>query len=97
MPDGLRRAVGSHVYGCDVCQEVCPWNATPPASGDPAWQPRPAWDMRSVLELSRMTDAELAAAMRDSAMRRTRARGLRRNVALAIDNVQDKEAGTLGG
>src|SRR5215831_2017935 len=44
MPPALAARMGSHVYGCDVCQEVCPWNAVAPASGDPAWQPRRAWD-----------------------------------------------------
>src|SRR6185369_6602335 len=44
IPEPLRPAVGTHVYGCDVCQEVCPWNAAPPVSEDPAWQPRAAWD-----------------------------------------------------
>ena len=37
----LADGIGSHVYGCDICQEVCPWNATAPTSDDPAWQPRP--------------------------------------------------------
>ena len=40
----LHGGVGSHVYGCDVCQEVCPWNAVAPKSDDPAWQPRSVWD-----------------------------------------------------
>ena len=97
IPDALHAAMGSHVYGCDVCQEVCPWNAAPPRSSDPAWQPRPAWDMRSVLELSRMTDADLAGALRGSAMRRTKADGFRRNVAVAGDNAQGQNAGPLGG
>src|SRR5215475_481277 len=44
IPVEFRDAIGTHVYGCDVCQEVCPWNATPPVSDDPAWQPREAWD-----------------------------------------------------
>ena len=88
IPDAHRAAVGSHVYGCDVCQEVCPWNAAAPRSGDPAWQPRPAWDAVDLLTLAQRTDHELTAALRGSPMKRTKARGLRRNVAVALDNVE---------
>src|SRR5579862_3919251 len=64
IPDALRSGVGSHVYGCDVCQEVCPWNATAPRSGDPAWQPRPDWDRVDLLTLARRTDDELENGLR---------------------------------
>jgi len=86
IPGEHRAAIGSHVYGCDVCQEVCPWNAVAPRSDDPAWQPRPAWDAVDLLALSRRSDDELDAALRGSAMRRAKARGLRRNVAIALEN-----------
>jgi epoxyqueuosine reductase len=82
-----REAIGSHVYGCDVCQEVCPWNAVSPRSEDPAWQPRTAWDRVDLLTLSRRSDDELAAALEGSAMRRADVRGLRRNVAAAQANI----------
>jgi epoxyqueuosine reductase len=88
IPDDLRPAVGLHVYGCDVCQEVCPWNAVAPASDDAAWQPRPAWDAVSVDALARRSDAELAKEMRGSAMRRAKVQGLRRNIAVALSNAQ---------
>jgi epoxyqueuosine reductase len=81
-----REAIGSHVYGCDLCQEVCPWNAVAPRSEDPAWQPRKAWDRVDLLTLSRRSDDELAAALEGSAMRRADLRGLRRNVAAAQAN-----------
>jgi epoxyqueuosine reductase len=81
-----REAIGSHVYGCDVCQEVCPWNAVAPRSADPAWQPRKAWDRVDLLTLSKRNDDELAAAMEGSAMRRADVPGLRRNVAAAQAN-----------
>lgn len=40
LPEPLDAEIGSHVYGCDVCQEVCPYNAVAPTTDDPAWQPR---------------------------------------------------------
>jgi epoxyqueuosine reductase len=87
IPDELRPGIGSHVYGCDVCQEVCPWNATSPVSEDSAWQPRPAWDLPALADLARLSAADLQAALRGSAMRRARPDGLRRNVAAALENV----------
>jgi epoxyqueuosine reductase len=80
VPEQFREAVGNHVYGCDICQEVCPWNATPPVSTDPAWQPRPAWDGVSVDDLAAASDDQLEAAMSTSAMQRTTVAGFRRNL-----------------
>jgi len=86
IPDALQPAIGSHVFGCDVCQEVCPWNATPTVSGDPAWQPRALWDGVDVAALDRMSDDDLRTAMKGSAMSRTKIAGLRRNIAVAARN-----------
>jgi epoxyqueuosine reductase len=86
IPDHLRASVASHVYGCDVCQEVCPWNAMAPRSADPAWQPRPAWDLPALVDLRQMTDREMQSALLGSAMKRAKPAGLRRNIDLATGN-----------
>jgi epoxyqueuosine reductase len=86
IPGDLAAGIGTHVYGCDICQEVCPWNQTAPVSSDPSWQPRPPWDARSVAELAGASDADLREAMRGSAMTRARVSGLRRNLAVALEN-----------
>jgi epoxyqueuosine reductase len=83
IPEQFREAVGNHVYGCDICQEVCPWNATPPVSDDPAWQPREAWDGVTVDQLGERSDEDLRQAMRGSAMQRTDIAGLRRTLGSA--------------
>jgi epoxyqueuosine reductase len=88
IPEPLRGAIGSHVYGCDICQEVCPWNAAAPRSDDPAWQPRPIWDAADIATLAAIDDDELASGLRGSAMRRTKAHGLRRNVGIALANAK---------
>ncbi len=82
----LVAGIGAHVYGCDVCQEVCPWNATAPASADPAWQPRPAWTLRALDDLEQASDDELRRSLQGSAMGRAKLAGLRRNVRMAREN-----------
>lgn len=84
----LEPAIGSHVYGCDICQEVCPWNAVAPTSDDPAWQPRPAWDTPALVDLLQMRDAQLETAVAGSAMKRAKTAGLRRNIAIAVENLR---------
>src|SRR5262245_26735526 len=84
IPAALAPSVGNHVYGCDICQEVCPWNQHAPVSSDPAWQPRQAWDGVTVGELAARTDDDLRAATRGSAMRRTKVARLRRLVEAAL-------------
>jgi epoxyqueuosine reductase len=89
IPEPLQASIGTHVYGCDVCQEVCPWNAVAPVSPDPAWQPRPVWDRTTVAKLSSIGDEALEEALAGSAMSRTRATGLRRNLRAASRNAQE--------
>jgi epoxyqueuosine reductase len=86
IPEPMRPAIGSHVYGCDVCQEVCPWNAVAPPSADPAWQPRRLWDLPAIDALAAAPDEELRQALKGSAMQRAKPAGLRRNIAIASAN-----------
>lgn len=89
----FRRAIGSHVYGCDICQEVCPWNQVAARSSDPAWQRRGVWADADLAGLAGMSDAELTEALRGSAMRRTKVAGLRRNIDAARDNAETTAEG----
>jgi epoxyqueuosine reductase len=91
MPDALRPAVGSHVYGCDICQDVCPWNRDAAVSTDPAWQPRPAFDRVQVRSLAARSDDDLRQALKGSPMKRAKIEGLRRNLAVALDNIDALE------
>jgi epoxyqueuosine reductase len=92
IPETLRPSLGRHVYGCDICQEVCPYNRPAPVSSDVAWQPRRGLDLPGLVELWRTPDAELRRLTRESAMTRAKLTGLRRNIATAIGNSGDDVA-----
>jgi epoxyqueuosine reductase len=92
IPEALREGVGDRLYGCDVCQDVCPWNVrfTQPL-GEPAYAPRPALagkDARTLArELLGMSQSEFSAAFKGSPMKRAKLRGLKRNAAVVLGNV----------
>jgi epoxyqueuosine reductase len=94
IPEEHREAIGRHAYGCDICQEVCPWNLTP-ATGrtdDGCWQPRPGLDRPRLLDLWERSDDELRTLLKGSAMKRAGVTRLRRNLAVAIGNSADPTA-----
>jgi epoxyqueuosine reductase len=92
IPEGQRDALGGHVFGCDICQEVCPWNAAPAVSSDPSWQPRPSVDRPKLADLWLRSDEELNAIAEGGPMTRPTLRGLRRNLAVALGNSADAGA-----
>jgi epoxyqueuosine reductase len=89
LPEQHRASLGAHVYGCDICQEVCPYNQAAPQSHDAPWQPRPGLDLPRMIALWQRPDTELRALIKGSAMTRAKLTGLRRNLAVAIGNTGD--------
>ncbi len=92
IPEADRDQLGTHVYGCDICQDVCPWNRAPLISTDLAWQPRPGLDAPTLAALWQRTDDELRKMLKGSPMKRAGVRRLRRNLAIAIANSGDATA-----
>lgn len=92
IPGEYRAALGNHVYGCDICQDVCPYNQPASSSADAAWQPRRGLQLPRLADLWRHSDADLHALVKGSAMTRAKLTGLRRNLAVAIGNSDDVEA-----
>jgi epoxyqueuosine reductase len=82
--DQSRRSwLGPQIFGCDVCQDVCPWNRRAAVSDDPAWQPRDGLAFPRLLDACRLSDAGWRALVKGSAMRRAGLVRLRRSLALA--------------
>lgn len=86
IPDLLRPLLGSLVYGCDICQDVCPWNRQAALSDRPEWTPRPAFDHADALALWRMSDAAIDEVIRGTPMERGGVVRLRRNLAVVLGN-----------
>jgi epoxyqueuosine reductase len=92
LPRDLREPMGDWVFGCDVCQEVCPWNHKPPPGREPAFRPRPDQAFPDLLEWVRLSPQSFKERFRDTALLRARRRGLVRNAAIALGNRGDARA-----
>ncbi len=93
IPWELRPSLGNRVFGCDICQEVCPWNQrfAEPAS-EPGYQGRPDTDGPSLVELMALSDDEFGVRFSGSPVKRAKRRGFLRNVAVALGNWGSRDA-----
>jgi epoxyqueuosine reductase len=87
VPEEKRAGVGRHVFGCDVCQDVCPWNRRRRHRGGAAFEPRPGADAPDLAELAGLGEEAFRERFRRGPVRRAKRRGLLRNVAVALGNV----------
>ena len=88
IPQGLRGQMGSWVFGCDVCQQVCPWNrfAPPP---DPAFEPRPGIPLPVLTDDLKLSPGDFNSKFKDSPVKRAKRRGYLRNAVVALGNAAD--------
>jgi epoxyqueuosine reductase len=96
IPTDLRPLIGELIYGCDICQEVCPWNEkfSLPLR-EPAFRPRAAIAGKDARTLAReilaMTDEDFRTDFKGSPMKRAKLRGLKRNAAVVLGNIGENE------
>jgi epoxyqueuosine reductase len=88
IPESQRPLIGQHAWGCDICQDVCPWNFAAAVTQDPVWQGPPR-DGQSAAALWEKSDEELHALIKDSAITYVPLSRLRRNLATIIGNSGD--------
>jgi epoxyqueuosine reductase len=91
IPDDLREGIGRHVFGCDICQDVCPWNRKAPATELPEFQPRPGLVNPALAWLAEMEAEEFRDVFRGSPIRRTKLSGVRRNAVIAMGNSGNRD------
>ncbi len=97
IPEEMRALTGHHVFGCDICQDVCPWNNKPntpgnaPATSLPDFEPRDGLFHPELQWLAQMDEPAYRATFRGSPVKRAKFSGLKRNVAVAMGNSGNKE------
>jgi epoxyqueuosine reductase len=91
IPEEQRAGMGRHVFGCDICQDVCPWNRKAPATTAPEFSPREALVNPDLDWLAEMSSEEFRDTFRGSPIRRAKRSGLRRNAVIAIGNSGKRE------
>jgi len=91
IPEELRSGMGRHVFGCDICQDVCPWNRKAPVTSAAEFEAREGLVNPALDWLAEMQQEEFRVVFRGSPVRRTKLSGLRRNAVIAMGNSGDKK------
>jgi epoxyqueuosine reductase len=92
IPDDEKSGLGDWLFGCDLCQEVCPWNRFSSADRIPAFPRNPSWMTLDCLKILAMTDEQFKIWFQDSSLLRTKRIGLQRNAAIVLGNTADHNA-----
>ncbi len=91
IPEAFREPMGNLIYGCDICQDVCPWNSKAPVSAESEFKPREPNQSPALQQLARMSQSEFRESYRGSPMKRAKWKGLMRNVAVAMGNSRNPD------
>jgi epoxyqueuosine reductase len=91
IPEPISENLEGWLYGCDICQDVCPWNRFEQVTHEPRFEPRAANVNTPLQEILDMTPESYAARYRQSAMKRTKLSGLQRN-ARALKHASTSDA-----
>jgi len=86
----LEPKIGEWVYGCDICQDVCPWNSRAPLAMNPALEPRFPSGTADLRQWLSWTDDDYRTTLRGSAMKRVKLPVLKRNARIVLDNLTSK-------
>ena len=84
IPDEAAGSLGDWAFGCDICQDVCPWNRKAPPGGEPMLDPRPEWVNPDLIAWLERDPAEFRAQLKGTALARSKRAGLVRNAALVL-------------
>jgi epoxyqueuosine reductase len=92
IPRHLRPLIGNHIFGCDICQEICPYNVKAQPTGEGAYAPRAGLYAPALIPLLSLNADEFRRRFHGSPILRAKRKGLLRNVAVALGNSKSSEA-----
>jgi epoxyqueuosine reductase len=92
MPRHLRPLVGNHIFGCDICQEICPYNVKARPTSETVFEPRDGLHAPELISLLSLSEAEFRRRFHGSPVLRAKRRGFLRNVAVALGNSGSPDA-----
>lgn len=86
IPEGHREGIGHHLFGCDICQDVCPWNRKAPISDNPAFAPKAGLFWPEIDWLLDLDEDDWRRLVRGTSLKRAKIRGLLRNLMVVVGN-----------
>jgi epoxyqueuosine reductase len=92
IPRHLRPLIGNHIFGCDICQEICPYNVKAPSTTEARYAPQDGLYAPDLISLLTMSQEDFRRRFRNSPIARAKRRGFLRNVAVALGNNPSPEA-----
>jgi epoxyqueuosine reductase len=96
LPEPIKANLGNWVFGCDICQDVCPWSRFSKETAEGRFAPRAGNVAPKLTELAELSQEEFSTRFRKSPVKRTKLAGLRRNALAALAANQDEEAAKSG-
>jgi len=90
IAEELKPAMGDWLFGCDICQEVCPWNRKAPVTAEPGFQANPQLAAVDARELLSLNESDFESRFADTALSRPGRDGLIRNAAIVVENTRIK-------
>jgi epoxyqueuosine reductase len=91
LPEVMRENLAGWVYGCDICQDVCPWSRFSKPTEETRFAPRPGITALNLQELATMSQEDFSTRFRKSAIKRTKVSGLRRNAQALIQLTRSRQ------
>ena len=92
IPRHLRPLMGDHIFGCDICQEVCPYNVKASPAAEGAFSPRAGLHAPELIPLLALSEEDFRRRFKGSPILRAKRRGFLRNVAVALGNLKSEAA-----